>query len=79
MPIEINLAKLSPTMESGQLVKWLVKVGDKVREGDTLAKISEEMYGSAGKADTIFEANRSQFRTRNARPTPGQMLKIPPV
>jgi pyruvate dehydrogenase E2 component (dihydrolipoamide acetyltransferase) len=42
VPIEVNLAKLSPTMESGQLVKWLVKVGDTVKEGDTLAEIQTD-------------------------------------
>ena len=42
MPIEVKMAKLSPTMESGQLVKWLVKVGDKVKEGDTLAEIQTD-------------------------------------
>ncbi|HEX8202126.1 MAG TPA: dihydrolipoamide acetyltransferase family protein [Isosphaeraceae bacterium] len=42
MPIEVNLAKLSPTMENGQLVKWLVQVGDKVKEGDTLAEIQTD-------------------------------------
>jgi pyruvate dehydrogenase E2 component (dihydrolipoamide acetyltransferase) len=42
VPIEVNLAKLSPTMESGQMVKWLVKVGDKVNEGDTLAEIQTD-------------------------------------
>src|SRR5262249_43462543 len=36
------MAKLSPTMESGQMVKWLVKVGDKVKEGDTLAEIQTD-------------------------------------
>jgi pyruvate dehydrogenase E2 component (dihydrolipoamide acetyltransferase) len=42
VPIEVKMAKLSPTMESGQLVKWLVKVGDKVKEGDTLAEIQTD-------------------------------------
>jgi pyruvate dehydrogenase E2 component (dihydrolipoamide acetyltransferase) len=42
VPIEVNLAKLSPTMERGQMVKWLVKVGDKVKEGDTLAEIQTD-------------------------------------
>ena len=42
MPIEVKMAKLSPTMESGQLVKWLVKVGDPVKEGDSLAEIQTD-------------------------------------
>ncbi|MCA1686061.1 MAG: 2-oxo acid dehydrogenase subunit E2, partial [Planctomycetia bacterium] len=42
MPIEVKMAKLSPTMESGQMVKWMVKVGDKVNEGDTLAEIQTD-------------------------------------
>lgn len=42
MPIEVPLGKLSPTMESGQIVKWNVKVGDKVKEGDTLAEVQTD-------------------------------------
>jgi pyruvate dehydrogenase E2 component (dihydrolipoamide acetyltransferase) len=42
VPIEVTMAKLSPTMESGQMVRWLVKVGDKVMEGDTLAEIQTD-------------------------------------
>jgi pyruvate dehydrogenase E2 component (dihydrolipoamide acetyltransferase) len=42
VPIEVNLAKLSPTMESGQIVKWNVKVGDAVKEGDVLAEVQTD-------------------------------------
>lgn len=51
----------------------------KVKEGDTLAKISEAMYGQANRADDIYQANRSALRNARANPAPGQTLKIPPV
>ncbi len=42
MPIEVTMPKLSPTMESGVLAQWLVKVGDQVKEGDVLADIETD-------------------------------------
>lgn len=33
---------LSPTMESGRLIQWNVKVGDEVNEGDSLASIETD-------------------------------------
>src|SRR6059058_5615771 len=36
------MPKLSPTMESGVLTQWLVKVGDQVKEGDTLADVETD-------------------------------------
>ena len=42
MPIEVTMPKLSPTMESGVLLQWLVKVGDQVKEGDSLAEIETD-------------------------------------
>src|SRR3954466_12344936 len=36
------MGAISPTMESGQIVEWRVKVGDKVKEGDTLADIQTD-------------------------------------
>jgi pyruvate dehydrogenase E2 component (dihydrolipoamide acetyltransferase) len=42
MPIEVTMPKLSPTMESGLIAQWLVKVGDQVKEGDTLADIETD-------------------------------------
>lgn len=42
MPIEVTMPKLSPTMESGVLAQWLVKVGDQVKEGDILADIETD-------------------------------------
>lgn len=42
MPIEVTMPKLSPTMETGVIVQWLVKVGDQVKEGDVLADIETD-------------------------------------
>ncbi|MFA7602996.1 MAG: pyruvate dehydrogenase complex dihydrolipoamide acetyltransferase [Novosphingobium sp.] len=50
MPIEIKMPALSPTMEVGNLAKWLVKEGDEVHAGDILAEIETD------KATMEFEA-----------------------
>jgi len=42
MPIPILMPALSPTMETGTLAKWLVKVGDTVASGDVLAEIETD-------------------------------------
>jgi len=42
MPIQITMPALSPTMEEGNLAKWLVKEGDKVSAGDVLAEIETD-------------------------------------
>lgn len=42
MPINILMPALSPTMEEGNLAKWLVKEGDKVTSGDVLAEIETD-------------------------------------
>ncbi len=42
MPINITMPALSPTMEEGKLVKWLVKEGDAVSSGDLLAEIETD-------------------------------------
>ena len=42
MPINILMPALSPTMEKGNLARWLKKVGDKVKAGDALAEIETD-------------------------------------
>src|SRR5271167_1801356 len=42
MPINILMPALSPTMERGNLAKWLKKEGDKVKAGDILAEIETD-------------------------------------
>jgi pyruvate dehydrogenase E1 component beta subunit len=50
MATELKMPALSPTMEEGTLVKWLVKEGDSVKSGDILAEIETD------KATMEFEA-----------------------
>jgi nucleoid-associated protein YgaU len=47
-----------------------------VKKGDTLSKISKEMYGDANQYNRIFEANRDQLKDPD-KIQPGQVLKIP--
>jgi pyruvate dehydrogenase E1 component beta subunit len=42
LPIEILMPALSPTMEEGNLAKWLVTEGDKVAAGDVIAEIETD-------------------------------------
>jgi pyruvate dehydrogenase E2 component (dihydrolipoyllysine-residue acetyltransferase) len=42
MPTNILMPALSPTMEKGNLAKWLKKEGDKVAPGDVLAEIETD-------------------------------------
>ncbi len=42
MPINITMPALSPTMEEGNLAKWLVKEGDAVSAGDVIAEIETD-------------------------------------
>ena len=42
MPTNILMPALSPTMEKGNLAKWLKKEGDKVKAGDVIAEIETD-------------------------------------
>ncbi|PZQ14941.1 MAG: pyruvate dehydrogenase complex dihydrolipoamide acetyltransferase [Ancylobacter novellus] len=42
MPTNILMPALSPTMEKGNLAKWLVKEGDEVKSGDVIAEIETD-------------------------------------
>src|SRR5712671_5261042 len=42
MPINILMPALSPTMEKGNLAKWLKKEGEKVNPGDVIAEIETD-------------------------------------
>jgi len=42
MPIQVLMPALSPTMEKGNLAKWLKGEGDKVKAGDVIAEIETD-------------------------------------
>src|SRR5436853_6356310 len=42
MPVNILMPALSPTLEKGNLAKWLKKEGDKVTPGDVIAEIETD-------------------------------------
>jgi nucleoid-associated protein YgaU len=47
-----------------------------VKSGDTLSKISREMYGDANRYEAIFEANQPMLSSPD-KIYPGQKLRIP--
>ena len=42
MPTNILMPALSPTMEKGNLARWLKKEGDKIKSGDVIAEIETD-------------------------------------
>jgi pyruvate dehydrogenase E1 component beta subunit len=42
MPTQVLMPALSPTMEEGKLVRWMVKEGDTVKAGDVIAEIETD-------------------------------------
>jgi pyruvate dehydrogenase E1 component beta subunit len=42
MPIQVLMPALSPTMERGNIAKWVKGVGDRIRSGDVIAEIETD-------------------------------------
>src|SRR4030081_3202030 len=42
MPIQVLMPALSPTMEKGNLSKWLKKEGEAIKSGDVIAEIETD-------------------------------------
>src|SRR5260370_21943490 len=42
MPIQVLMPALSPTMEKGNLAKWLKKEGEPIKPGDVIAEIETD-------------------------------------
>ena len=58
MPIQVLMPALSPTMEKGNLSKWLKKEGEAIKSGDVIAEIETDkaticlLYTSPSPRDT---------------------------
>jgi len=39
---DVNMPKLSDTMEEGTIVEWKKKTGDEVKQGDVLAEVESD-------------------------------------
>ncbi|MFZ1682200.1 MAG: biotin/lipoyl-containing protein, partial [Rhizobiaceae bacterium] len=70
MAIDILMPALSPTMEEGNLAKWLVKEGDTVKSGDVIAEIETD------KATMEVEAVDEGTITRILVPAGAQGVKV---
>lgn len=55
---EITMPSLSPTMESGTIVKWLKKEGDPIQPGDAIADIQTD------KAVMTFETEEESIMAK---------------
>lgn len=42
MPFTLTMPKLSPTMESGTIVKWHKKIGDRIEAGDLILEVATD-------------------------------------
>ena len=47
MPTNILMPALSPTMEKGNLARWLKKEGDTIKSGDVIAEIAARIMEKA--------------------------------
>ena len=61
MPINILMPALSPTMEKGNLAKWLKKEGDKVKSGDVIAEIETDKATMGSRRSMRVRSRRSSF------------------
>jgi pyruvate dehydrogenase E2 component (dihydrolipoamide acetyltransferase) len=70
MPIAILMPALSPTMTEGNLAKWLVKEGDKVKSGQAIAEIETD------KATMEVEAVDAGVMGKLVVPAGSQAVKV---
>ena len=77
MPIQVLMPALSPTMEKGNLAKWLKKEGETIKSGDVIAEIETDKAtmeveaadeGTLGKI-LIPEGTATSRSIRRSRPS----------
>ena len=78
MPIQVLMPALSPTMEKGNLAKWLKKEGETIKSGDVIAEIEtdkatmEVEATDEGTLGRILIPEAGTGRCPTARPAAGQ-------
>ena len=71
MPVQILMPALSPTMEKGNLAKWLKKEGDSIKTGDVIAEIETDK--ATMEVEAIDDGTLAKFWCRKA---PAMSLSI---
>src|SRR5215211_3185579 len=59
MPTPVLMPALSPTMEKGNLAKWIKKAGDAVKSGDVIAEIETDK--ATMEVEAVDEGTLSQI------------------
>ena len=62
MPIQVLMPALSPTMEKGNLAKWIKSEGDKIKAGDVIAEIETDKATMGSRRSTTARSARSWCR-----------------
>ena len=65
MKTEIIMPAMSPSMTEGTLTKWLVKVGDQLKVGDTIAEIETDK--ATMEVESQIEGVVSEFLVKNGQ------------
>ena len=87
MPIQVLMPALSPTMEKGNLAKWLKKEGDTVKSGDVIAEIETDKAtmeveavdeGTLGKI-LVAEGTEDVAVNTPIADHPGRRRRAPPI
>ncbi len=75
MPTNILMPALSPTMEKGNLAKWLKKEGDTVKSGDIIAEIETDK--ATMEFEAVDEGTIGKILCRKARRTSRSTRRSP--